>query len=91
MIHNLLNQKLPFILIGDANLNAEDPANTGGIQMIKHTLQCKQFMPECTTDNNTVLDHIYSNRNLQITGTIDSPWSDHKFIYAALDLFTQSA
>ena len=80
----LINTKLPLIVIGDTNLNAQDPWNNSRIKMIKTSLNCQQFMLEFTTDNNTVLDHIYSNRDIEVCGTIDTPWSDHKIIYAAL-------
>ena len=47
-------------------------------------LQCRQCMAKVTTDNDTILDHIYSNAFIKECGTIDNPWSDHKFVYAAV-------
>ena len=76
----------PFVLIGDTNLDFFNKYNRNKIDLIENMLQCKQLMSQATTNNQTVIDHIYSNVEKVDTGVIDSYWSDHKFIYAAVPL-----
>ena len=80
-IHHHLNSTLPFVLMGDTNLDIHSPQNTSKIKFLENTLHCKQLMMLPTTDNNSVLDHIYSNMGNIPAGILDSYWSDHKFIY----------
>ena len=56
----------------------------GKILFIENTLRCKQLMSEVTTDNQSILDHIYSNIKDINTDTMDCCWSDHKILYAAV-------
>ena len=81
-----LNIAEPFLLIGDMNIDAACSANISKISYIEQMLKCRQFMFEVTTDHGTILDHIYSNTHIIECGTIDNPWSDHKFVYASLGL-----
>ena len=83
-IQKQLNQNLPFVLIGDTNLKLDNLSDVNHIKFIEKTLNCKQFMSDITTDQQSTLDHIYSNCHNLNVGTYDNPWSDHKIIYAEL-------
>ena len=77
---------MPFVLMGDTNVDFLNIDNRSKIQFIENTLHCKQLISKVTTDHQTVLDHIYSNTDNIDVGTIDCYWSDHKFISAAVPL-----
>ena len=80
----------PVIILGDFNVNfmettSEQKALVG--YMIKqkgYTQLIKQF----TTDYKTQIDHIYTNipHQVQSSGTLESYYSDHKPIFACLNL-----
>ena len=81
-----LDLSMPFVLMGDTNVDFLNIDNRSKIQFIENTLHCKQLISKVTTDHQTVLDHIYSNTDNIDVGTIDCYWSDHKFISAAVPL-----
>jgi hypothetical protein len=83
-LKGLFNFHFPFILIGDMNIDAGSSSNNAKISFIEQSLQCKQHVSQVTTNHKSILDHIYTNAQLGETGTIDTSWSDHKFIYASL-------
>merc|ERR1711976_1048184 len=80
LIQDKLNTGMPFILMGDTNLNVNDPSKASRIDHIEDKLHCRQMVREPTTDFDTILDHVYTNLNNMSVGTIDCYWSDHKFI-----------
>ena len=46
----------------------------------------KQLISSCTTDNGTLIDHLYTNLNKENVqaGTLETYFSDHKAIWASV-------
>ena len=90
LIKDKLNTGMPFVLLGDTNLNTKNPSNASKIDHIENSLHCRQMIKEPTTDFGTILDHVYSNLNLSV-GAIDCYWSDHKLICATIYAVTENS
>ena len=75
-----LNPSMPLVIMGDFNIDVS--RNHGHIiKFLNDSFVCKLLTKEPTTDNLTTLDHIYSNIEDGIVGTIETYWSDHKIVY----------
>ncbi|RMX49016.1 hypothetical protein pdam_00025441, partial [Pocillopora damicornis] len=76
------------VIMGDFNTNLFHVSQTHTIlKMMFPQSGYQQHINEYTTDNRTVLDHIYSNLPLQstITGVSETYYSYHKGVYIAID------
>ena len=78
----LTNVRCPFIIMGDFNIDLLALPNHKIRDLLLPSLQC---VNEPTTDNGSVLDHIYSyiiKQNVPV-GVLESYFSDHKPVYIA--------
>ena len=56
---------------------------------MENTFNCKQLISQQTTNYGSILDLVFlklSPRTTVTTGVLEAYWSDHKVIYAAVDL-----
>ena len=85
---DLLAHERYSVIMGDFNTNLFHVSQTHTIlKMMFQQSGYQQHINEYTTDNRTVLDHIYSNLPLQstITGVSETYYSYHKGVYIAID------
>lgn len=85
---DLLAHERYSVIMGDFNTNLFDVSQTHTIlKMMFQQSGYQQHINEYTTDNRTLLDHIYSNLPLQstITGVSETYCSYHKGVYIAID------
>ena len=85
---DLLAHERYSVIMGDFNNNLFDVSQTHTIlKMMFQQSGYQQHINEYTTDNRTLLDHIYSNLPLQstITGVSETYYSYHKGVYIAID------
>ena len=73
-----LDASKPLVIIGDFNLDINGKHRTL-TQKLCETFSCKMLINEPTTDNNTVLDLVFTNID-GVAGTIETYWSDHKIV-----------
>ena len=85
---DLLAHEKYSVIMGDFNTNLFDVSHTHTIlKMMFQQSGYQQHINEYTTDNRTLLDHIYSNLPLQstVTGVSETYYSYHKGMYIAID------
>ena len=76
------------IIMGDFNVNwmAEDERRPLYSLMIEDN-GYQQLVPSCTTDSNTLIDHLYTNVPNVLTevncGVFETYFTDHKIIWAS--------
>jgi hypothetical protein len=78
------------IFIGDFNINWLDEANRGPLyRFFINDRNYAQFVSNVTTDNQTLIDHIFSNLpESQVTSHIlETYFSDHKAVCALINCF----
>ena len=83
-----IRSPLPCILLGDFNINLlEETSEKKAIaRCLIQQRGYKQLIKQYTTDNHTLIDHIYTNVShlVKTTGVLESYYSDHKPIYISL-------
>ena len=76
-----------IILMGDFNVNWLDEIERRSLYNVMINENClKQLISSCTTDNGTLIDHLYTNlieEDVQ-AGTLETYFSDHKAIWASV-------
>lgn len=85
---DLLDHERYSIIMGDFNTNLFDVSRTHTtLKMMFQQSGYHQHINEYTTDDRTLLHHIYSNLALQstITGVSETYYSYHKGVYIAID------
>ena len=83
-----LNVRDNILIMGDFNFDLT-VENTNFLRFMENTFKCKQFIAQKTTQYGSILDLAFLNVNpnaLITTGVLEAYWSDHKVIYAAVDL-----
>ena len=73
----------PLVILGDMNLDANDVASFEKISLLEETVGSKQIVKECTTNNGTCIDLVFTNLpedNIHVS-TIENTWSDHKILF----------
>ena len=73
----------PFIVMGDFNINS-DNGNSPFVQFVSQELRCSQLIKMPTTNNESTIDLIFTNQKNVKNGVTETPWSDHKAIWAAV-------
>lgn len=74
--------RTPIIIMGDFNINIYQ--NASFVNSLKTKYGLKQHIENYTTDNCTLIDHMYTNissERIISVGTLESYYSDHKPIY----------
>lgn len=81
LINNHLNPNGMNILLGDFNINWAQPKETKQLRSILCANNYKQHVEVPTTENETIIDHIYTNFNSNVqTIVLENYYSDHKAI-----------
>ena len=70
--------------MGDFNINVSDEMSAF-TQFMSENIACTQLVKIATTDHNSTIDLIFTNLKSSESGVIETPWSDHKAIWAALN------
>ena len=78
----LLNTSLPIIILGDFNTDLSTNQPAAFLKLFAN-IDCTQCIKDITTDHDTLLDHIFSNKAIH-SGVIETAWSDHTAIWAAI-------
>ena len=83
-----MKSPVPYILLGDFNINLlEETSEKRAIaRCLIEQRGYKQLIKQYTTDNQTLIDHIFTNvpHLVVSTGVLESYYSDHKPIYISL-------
>ena len=81
------NHSSNVIVIGDFNVNwFDEVARRSLYNLMINENALEQFISTCTTDNGTLIDHVYTNmikEEVQV-GTLETYFSDHKAIWASV-------
>ena len=81
------NPSSQVIFIGDFNVNWLDEVERRSLyNLIINENGLQQLISSCTTDNGTLIDHLYTNlieEDVQV-GTLETYFSDHKAIWASV-------
>ena len=83
------NQSSNVIVIGDFNVNWFDEAARRSLyNLMINENALEQFISTCTTDNGTLIDHVYTNMFEEevLVGTLETYFSDHKAIWASVKI-----
>ena len=78
----LVDKLKPFIIMGDFNIDVSDEMSPFP-KFMSQNLVCSQIVKLPTTDHNSTIDLIFTNQDTE-NGVIETPWSDHKAVWAAL-------
>ena len=86
-----LLEEIPFcqvIVIGDFNVNWLDELERRSLyNLVINELALEQMISSFTTDNRTLIDHLYTNLKEGIhAGTLETYFSDHKAIWASINV-----
>ena len=75
-----------MIVIGDFNVNWLDELQRQSLyNLMINELALEQMISSFTTDNRTLIDHLYTNLKEEIhAGTLETYFSDHKAIWASI-------
>ena len=76
----LICNSIPFLLIGDFNIDISSPQNKSLLLEIGTVFEARQLVTESTTVYNTTIDLAFSDSTLVHAVTIESLFSDHKLI-----------
>ena len=84
------NHSSQVLIIGDFNVNWLDDVERRSLHNLMINENClKQRISSCTTDNGTLIDHVYTNlieEDIE-AGTLETYFSDHKAIWASVKVF----
>ena len=81
------NPSSQVILMGDFNINWLDQEQRRSLyNLMINENALKQLISTCTTDNGTLIDHVYTNIIEEdiLAGTLETYFSDHKAIWASV-------
>ena len=78
-----INCNIPFVIIGDFNIDANKPENSGTLKRICQIFNCRLYSEEITTDYDSMIDLVFSNATDICTSTIENTWSDHKIVFVS--------
>ena len=79
-----------YIIVGDFNMKSimnnqqNYNAKLENFMLTEYNLQ--QQVTKVTTDYQSKLDLVFTNRTMHIVDVIDNYWSDHKLVYSASPL-----
>jgi len=79
----LINTDIPYLVVGDFNINEYDYSNQGILEEVSNITLSKQLVPQCTTEYNTKIDLAYGN--ITSVGVISSMIAYHSLITAQID------
>ena len=85
-IRQVVDTDMSVLFCGDFNYDISDNQHGDFLRQMRNLFGCSQFISEPTTNDNTVLDLIFSNNHSVSPSVIDSAWSDHKLIAANIKL-----
>ena len=81
------NHSTKVIVIGDFNVNwFDEVARRSLYNLMVNENRFEQLISSCTTDNGTLIDHVYTNligEEIQ-AGTLETYFSDHKAIWTSV-------
>ena len=80
------------IVIGDFNINwLDEHARRPLYNLFVNEYKYRQLISSCTTDNQTIIDHIYTNlpESQAKSHTLETYFSDHKSICALINCFNE--
>jgi endonuclease/exonuclease/phosphatase family metal-dependent hydrolase len=81
------NPSSQIIFIGDFNVNWLDGLERRSLHnLMTNEFDLEQLISSCTTDNGTLIDHLYTNiiEDDLYAGTLETYFSDHKAIWASV-------
>ena len=81
------NPSSQIIFIGDFNVNWLDELERRSLyNLMTNEFALEQLISSCTTDNGTLIDHLYTNiiEDDVYAGTLETYFSDHKAIWASV-------
>ncbi len=83
------NESPHVIIIGDLNINWLGEVDRRSLyNLLVNENHLQQLISNCTTDNGTLIDHLYTNllEHDVYSGTLETYFSDHKAIWASVKL-----
>ncbi|MCP4161026.1 MAG: AAA family ATPase [Deltaproteobacteria bacterium] len=79
----LINTNIPYLIVGDFNINEYDDSNQVILDDLSNITLSKQLVEQCTTECNTKIDLAYGN--ITSVGVISSMITYHSLITAQID------
>jgi len=71
--------------MGDFNINHLHLSKSEKLcQFMERHLKAKPQISDLTTDYHSLLDQIYSSKPAISAGVLETVWSDHKIVWAAI-------
>ena len=83
------NPSTNVIIIGDFNVNWFDEVERRSLyNLMLDENAFEQVISSCTTDNGTLIDHVYTNMIEEevLVGTLETYFSDRKAIWASVKI-----
>ena len=89
---NLSHSSMPTVIIGDFNEDLLSSSNSSVLQQFMTSSGFQQLVCTPTTDQGSLLDHIYYNqsRQLPVVDVVDTYYSDHDACFATFETSTAS-